>query len=69
MFNGGIKNISMEAIYGIDYNSSIYQFTNETMDTSNKSTTTIYLTSEYVAGLDGSFLSWSGVGCPRNKQK
>jgi hypothetical protein len=61
MFRGGYtKNISMEAIYGIDYNSSIYQFTNETMDTFNKSTTTIYLTPEYIAGLDGSFLSWPG---------
>jgi hypothetical protein len=60
MFSGYIENISMQEIYGIDYNSSIYHFTT-IIQTGNlgakTTTTTIEVTMQNIVGLDGSFHS------------
>jgi hypothetical protein len=55
MFLGYSENISMEEIYGVDYNSSIYQFIIRTGPGRANTTTTIEVTLEYFKGLNGSY--------------
>jgi hypothetical protein len=53
IFSGYSENISMEEIYRVDFNSSIYQFTIQTgPHEANK--TTIEVTLQYLIGMDGS---------------
>jgi hypothetical protein len=61
MFSGYSENISMEEIYGADYNSSIYQFMVQTGDREAFTATTIGLTLQSLTGLDGSQPRPSGL--------
>jgi hypothetical protein len=61
MFMGFSKNISMEEIYGIDYNSSIYHFTIPTWKHKANTTTTIDVTLQYFSGLEGSYVNPRGL--------
>ena len=54
MFAGKSSNISMEEIYGVDYNSSIYQFTIWQIGRYGENTTIIDLGLLRLNGLDGS---------------
>ncbi len=51
----------MEEIYGVDYNSSIYQFTILTGNQGENSTTIIEVTLKSLTGLDGSAINASGL--------
>jgi hypothetical protein len=65
LFTFGSSNISIEEIYGIDYNSSIYQFQtiSISVETSNTLNLGIIGTSlVYLHGLDGVFQSRSQLG-------
>jgi hypothetical protein len=53
MFSGESSNISMEEIYGVDYNSSIYQFTTWQVGRYGENTTIIDLALIRLHGLDG----------------
>ena len=57
MFLGYSENISMEEIYGVDYNSSIYQFTIRTGAGWENSSTTIEVIPDYFKGLNGSYFN------------
>jgi hypothetical protein len=61
MFHGESRNISMEEIYGVNYNSSIYQFTYLTWNQWDNSTTSIEVTLRSLTGLDGSAINTSGL--------
>jgi len=54
MFTGYSENISMEEIYRVDINSSIYQFTIQTGPHEANTTATIEGTLQYLIGMDGS---------------
>jgi len=54
MFSGKSSNISIEEIYGVDYNSSIYQFNIWQIGRYGENTTIIELTLIRLNGLDGS---------------
>jgi hypothetical protein len=61
MFSGLSRNISIEEIYGVDYNSSINKFSIQTGDSWANMTTTIKVTLEELTGLGGSWSSPSGL--------
>jgi hypothetical protein len=61
MFSGHSENISMEEIYGVDFNSSIYQFTIQTGPHGKTKTTTIEVTLIHINGMDGSNPAPSGL--------
>jgi hypothetical protein len=61
MFRGYSKKISMEEIYGVDYNSSIYHFIVRTWKHKANTVTTIDVTLLYFSGLDGSRPDESGL--------
>jgi hypothetical protein len=62
MFSGKSIDISMEEIYGVDFNSSIYQFTTQTWHSGANTMTTIEVILEhYLTGLDGTWSTPSGL--------
>jgi hypothetical protein len=61
MFHGESRNISMEEIYGVDYNSSLYQFTILTGNQGDNRTTIIEVALKSLTELDGSALNASGL--------
>jgi hypothetical protein len=60
IYNGDSANISMEEIYGIDYNSSIYQFTIQ-KDPNGTSPSNIDMSVFQLFGLNGSSVLQSGL--------
>jgi hypothetical protein len=62
MFSGRRENISMEEIYGVNFNSSIYQFNIHTgPHRATKTTTTIEVTQQHLNGMDGNNPAPSGL--------
>jgi hypothetical protein len=61
MFHGDSRNISMEEIYGVDYNNSIYQFTIMTGNRGDNRTTIIEVALKSLTKLDGSAINTSGL--------
>ncbi len=61
MFHGESRNISIEEIYGVDYNSSIYQFTILTGNQGDNRTTIIEVSLKSLTELDGSAINTSGL--------
>ncbi len=61
MFSGLSRNISIEEIYGVDYNSSINKFSIQTGGSWANMMTTIKVTLEELTGLGGSWSSPSGL--------
>jgi hypothetical protein len=61
MFGGYSENISMEEIYGVDFNSSIYKFNTHAGPIGATKTTTIEVTLIHINGMDGSNPAPSGL--------
>jgi hypothetical protein len=61
MFIGHSENISMEEIYGVDFNRSMYQFTIQTGPNGANLTTAIEVTLNNIIGMDGSKPKPSGL--------
>jgi hypothetical protein len=61
MFSGHSEYISMEEIYGVDFNSSIYKFNTHAGPYGANTTTTIEVTLQHLNGLDVSYSTPSGL--------
>jgi hypothetical protein len=61
MFSGHSENIRMEEIYGVDFNSSIYQLNIHTGPQEANTTSNIEVTLQHLNGMDGSDPDPSGL--------